>query len=212
VALLSCVVPVVAACSTGPTFPGGLQNTGHGSPPVGGTNGTDTDEDASLGTPDAAVCAAPSLTSVGPCEASKPSEAPTPIGGTVLSGTYRLTAVNLYEGTDASAASSACDIRYELVISGNGSSGSIALAYEVFPEYPLETESLVTTATGAFSTSGNAFTEVFSCQAFNNGAVSATTAYAAYTAQGGELRLYGAPFSTSVGSLSLSTEYVFTQE
>ena len=84
-------------------------------------------------------------------------------------------------------------------VSGN----TLAIAYE------LGQEELLQTAEGTFSTSGNVFTETFTCQSFNGAAVTPQTAFAAYTAQAGELRLYGAPFVTSLASLSLGTEYVF---
>jgi hypothetical protein len=203
VALGACVL---AACSSNSTMPGALQNTGAGAPPPGGSgtsgSGTGTGGDASVSGVDAGTfCSAPELLATGPCQVVKPSAAPMPIGGTVLGGTYTLTAVNVYGGGDASAGAPTCDIRYKLVISGT----SIVLAYE------LGEQELLQDASGTFSTNGNVFTEVFTCQAFNGTGTTPTTAFAAYTAQGSELRLYGAPFTTSPTSLSLTTEYVFTQ-
>jgi hypothetical protein len=194
----------IVACSSNDPHPAGLQNTGNGGTPGGGGDGSGTGTgsggpDASIAGPDAGTyCGGPSLLATGLCEVAKPSTAPTPTGGTVQDGTYTLSAINIYGGTDGSAPN--CDVRYQLVISGT----LITVAYE------LGAQQLLQDASGTFSTNGNVFTEVFSCQAFNGTGTTPQSAFAAYTAAGAELRLYGAPFSPSPTSLSLTPEYVFT--
>ncbi len=188
------------ACSQDAARPGGLQNIGNGSP-AGGGGGGGNGQDASI-LPDSATaetCNAPEVLSVGVCQIGKPSAPPTPLGGTIAAGTYGITAVNVYGVADAGVLQNVCDIRYKIIVSGN----TLAIAYE------LGQQELLQTAEGTFSTSGNVFTETFTCQSFNGAAVTPQTAFAAYTAQAGELRLYGAPFVTSLASLSLGTEYVF---
>jgi hypothetical protein len=157
---------------------------------------------------DAAVsCGAPTLLATVPCQTYKTGAAPQPLGGTIPDGTYLLTGVNLYEGADAAMPATTCDIRYEIILSG----GTITLTYELYDE------GLVQNASGTFSsnstttTNGNVLTEDFTCQAFNGGSVTPTTAYQEYTYEG-VLKLYGLPFSTSVPPPSLTTEYVFAAE
>jgi hypothetical protein len=203
-AIVTLAVPIIACSTGGGTLPPALQNPGTGSPVTGGGGGgssSGTGYDAGVSYDAAVSCGAPTLNATGQCQTYRAGAAPAPLGGTILDGTYLLTEVNLYDGADAAAASTTCDIRYEIVVSA----GTILLTYELY------NSDLVQNASGTFSTNGNVLTEDFTCQAFNGGSVTPTTAYAGYT-YAGDLKLYGLPFSMSPTMLSLTTEYVFSPQ